>query len=82
MAALGGAGEGLDAELVRFGLQGEPSETNQVTGSKLWARLLWTDWSCVSAASHPSSASVGLYVSGAEPQGPKPELRATPAPFS
>lgn len=43
VAALGGAREGLDAELVGFGLQGEPSETNQVTGSKLWACLLWTD---------------------------------------
>lgn len=43
VAALGGAGEGLDAELVSFGLQGEPSETNQVTGRKLWACLLWTD---------------------------------------
>lgn len=37
MAALGGAGEGLDAELVCLGLQEKPSETNQVTGTEKWA---------------------------------------------
>lgn len=31
VAALGGAGEGLDAELVCFGLQKKPRKTNQVT---------------------------------------------------
>ena len=34
VAALGGAGEGLDAELVCFRLQEKTSKTNQVTGNQ------------------------------------------------
>lgn len=44
VAALGGAGERLDAELVCFGLQGKISKTNQVTESQGEAGWSAPDW--------------------------------------
>lgn len=78
MAALGGTGEGLDAELVCFGLQEKTSKTHQVTGNQgevgpvLLTGLYTT---CLLGAISPPAMGSSSVVP--TPQGPKPDLKVT-----